>query len=310
MKAFEEKIGSSVSLKNILFATDFSAASEAALPFVAGLSRLYGSTVHIVHAVAKTNFVRPSAPDPEMVGTIYEDAYSDGQEEIQRLALRLMPFQHKTYVRHGEVKDVLAEIIRDQEIDLVVAGTHGRTGVGRLLMGSVAEQILRQVACPVLTVGPNAGLKGVRMEHEGVPSGKPKFGRILFATDFSEYSQAAAAYALSLAKEFHSRLTLLHVIESFGPNLHGHPGPIEAAYTRLAEVAQEMDWPRHQPEPLVEFGSPAEVILHTAGESHSGLIVLGARPLNGHAGSTTHLTGTIVHKVIAHAPCPVLTVRG
>jgi len=306
-EAIEKSIPSEVSIKNILYATDFSAASEAALPYVAGLSRLYGSTVHVVHALPKTSFVRPGAIDPELIASIYPEAYSDAQKNIQLLAQHLKPFPHKTYVRHGEVAEVLAEIIRDQNIDLLVAGTHGRTGVGKLLMGSVAEQILREVAVPVLTVGPKAAPKA--MQPGRVPSGKVKFGRILFATDFSLGSSAAAAYAISLAEQFHSHLTLLHVIENYGPDLHDHPGPIEGAFTRLAAMTADRSHRHCRPEPEVQFGPVAEVILRTAEENRAGLIVLGAHSV-GYAGSGMHTPGTTVQRVIAHAACPVLTVHG
>jgi nucleotide-binding universal stress UspA family protein len=309
MKALEEKIQTGISLKNILFATDFSPASEAALPYVAGLSRLYGSTVHVAHALAESNFVRPSAIDPTLIGSIYEDAYSRAQGKIQELALRLKAVLHKTYVRHGEVTEVLKEIIGDEEVDLVIAGTRGRTGVGKMLMGSVAEQILRQVvACPVLTVGPNV-VPRAHSEREDVPSKKLRLERVLFATDFSPHSLAAAGFAFSLAKKLHSHLTLLHVIEDYGPNLHDHPGPIEIAFEKMTEIAAEQEQPHFRPESRVEFGSAADVILHTAVESHSGLIVLGAHPVEGQGGGKMHLPGATVHKVIAHAACPVLTVQ-
>ena len=315
MKALVEEtiatgIPSEVSIKNILYATDFSAASEAALPYVAGLSRLYGSTIHIVHALPKTNFVRPGSPDSELIGSIYQDAYSEAQKNIQLLAQHLKPFPYKTYVRHGEVTDVLAEIIRDQnpdqKIDLLVAGTHGRTGVGKLLMGSVAEQILRQVSVPMLTVGPKAAPRNLSPGR--VPSGKVKFGRILFATSFAEDS-SAAAFAISLAEQFHSHLTLLHVIENYGPDLHDHPGPIEGAFTKLAAIATQRAHPHCRPEPAVQFGPAADVILRTAEESRAGLIVLGAHAPGAHTPGN-HVPGTTVHKVSAHATCPVLTVHG
>jgi len=83
--------------------------------------------------------VRPSAIDPVTIGSIYEDAHSVAQENMLKLALRLRGFPHRTYVRHGKVSDVISEIIRENEIDLLVAGTHGRTGLGKLLLGSVAD---------------------------------------------------------------------------------------------------------------------------------------------------------------------------
>ena len=101
--------------------------------------------VHVAHVLPEVTFLRPGAPDPAVMGSIYEDAHSLAQEEMQRVADRLKGFPHHTYLRHGRPSEVLGEIIDQQAVDLVVAGTHGRTGLGKLVMGSVAEEILRQV---------------------------------------------------------------------------------------------------------------------------------------------------------------------
>jgi nucleotide-binding universal stress UspA family protein len=150
----EEKLNPIVSLKNILFATDFSDVSEAVLPYVAAMSLRYGGTVHVAHVLPAASVIRPSAIDPVTIGAIYEDAHSDAQAKMQRLSVRLQGFPHRTYIRHGAVTEILSEIICEHEVDLLVEGTHGRTAIGRLLMGSVAEQVFRTVTCPVLTVRP------------------------------------------------------------------------------------------------------------------------------------------------------------
>jgi nucleotide-binding universal stress UspA family protein len=152
VKLLEEQINTAISLKNILFATDFSDVSEAALPYVTAMSLRYGGTVHVAHVLPEINFVRPSPIDPVSIGSIYEDAHSGAQEQMQQLSLTIKGFPHRTYVRRGKVSEVLSEIIREQEIDLLVVGTHGGTGVGKLLLGSVAEEIFRQATCPVFTV--------------------------------------------------------------------------------------------------------------------------------------------------------------
>src|SRR5215472_8649799 len=156
MKLLEEKLTTAVALKNILFATDFSQASDAALPYVAAMSLRYGGMVHLAHVLPEISLVRPSAIDPVTVGSIYEDAHSGAQEKIQQIALRFRGFPHRTHIRHGKVSEMLDEIIRENEIDLLVTGTHGRTGLGKLLLGSVAEELFRRAKCPVLTVGPKA----------------------------------------------------------------------------------------------------------------------------------------------------------
>jgi nucleotide-binding universal stress UspA family protein len=308
----EEKLETAVAIKNILFATDFSEVSEAALPYVTALSLRYGSTVHVAHVLPEATFVRPSPIDPALFGSIYEQAHSGAQEKIQRLSDRLRGFPHETYIRHGKVCDVLSEIIRDQQIDLLVGGTHGRTGLGKLVMGSVAEEIFRQSACPVLTVGPRVASSGKvregRHDHE-IPPTQIKFRQILYATDFKPESAETVSYAVSQAREFQARLTLLHVIEDYGDHLHERPGPIDTALRKLEELVPSEADLRYKPEFVVEFGVPSELILQTASETDTDLIVLGVRPTAGHVGAATHLGGSTAHKVVVGANCPVLTVR-
>jgi nucleotide-binding universal stress UspA family protein len=308
----QEKVGTIVTIKNILFATDFSEVSEAALPYVTALSLRYGSTVHVAHVLPEATYIRPSPVDPALFGSIYEQAHSGAQERIQRLSDRLRGFPHKTYIRHGGVCDVLSEIIRDQEIDLLVLGTHGRTGLGKLVMGSVAEEIFRQAPCPVLTVGPRvAGVERVveaRHDRE-VPRVQIKFHRILYATDFQPESVKTVSYATSLASEFQAGLRLVHVIEDYGDHLHERPGPIDTALRKLEELVPDDAGLRDRPEYVAAFGVPADLILQNAAEFGADLIVLGVRSGTAHIGVATHLGGSTAHKVVVGAKCPVLTVN-
>lgn len=309
----EEQLGTSVSIQNILFATDFSEVSEAALPYVEALSLRYGSMVHVAHVLPEVTFLRPGAPDPAVMGSIYEDAHSLAQEKMQRVAYRLKGFTHHTYLRHGKPSEVLAEIIDEQAVDLVVAGTHGRTRLGKLVMGSVAEEILRQVSCPVLTVGPKvADAARVAQSHgyRDVPPAPINIRQVLCTTDFKQPSLEAASYAVSLAREFHARLALLHVIEDYGDGLHERPGPIEIALRKLEALVPKQAELRYPPEILAEFGVPAELILRTAEEREADVIVLGVKSAEGHLSAVTHFGGGVAHKVIVGAGCPVLTVRG
>lgn len=311
MELLEQKISAAISLKNILFATDFSEACEAALSYAAAMSLRYGGTVHVAHVLPELNVVRPSPIDPITIASIYEDAHSGTQEKMQQLSLRLKGFPHHTYIRHGKVSKVLSQIIDENQIDLLVTGTHGRTGVGKLLLGSVAEEIFRTATCPVLTVGPRVqklvGSPHYLADDETMPT-NVEFRRILYATDFTPDSLAAASYAFSLAREFGTRLTLLHVMEEYGDHLHERPGPIEVALLQLKKLSWEEAGLRYSPETLVEFGSPAASILETAMQRVADLIVLGVRP--GHIDASTHLPWATAHKVVARASCPVLTVRG
>jgi len=307
-----ERTATEVAIRNLLLATDFSAVSEAALPYVTAISLRYGGNIHVVHALPDTVLVRSGAPDPAVMGSIYEHVHSPAQEKIQQLAKQLCGYPHKTYVRHGDVSTVVREMIREHDIDLLVLGTHGRTGLGRLVMGSVAEELFRRATCPVLTVGSRvpatAKVFESRHDHE-MPPPQIRFRQILYATDFKEDSAKNAAYAVSLAREFQSRLTLLHVIEQFGEDLYEHPGSIDVALSRLEQLVPDCEGLRYKPEFMAEYGPPAEVILQIAGEYEADLSILGVRPARNEARPSTHFGSSIAHKVVVGANCPVLTLR-
>jgi nucleotide-binding universal stress UspA family protein len=299
-------------VKNVLFATDFSEGSEAALPYAAAFSAHYGSQIHLTHVLPEVTFLRPGVPDSAVIGSTYEDARSGVHQKMRRLARRLKDYPHCTYVRHGDIPRVVSDLVREQEIDLVVAGTHGRTGLGRLIMGSVAEEILRQAPCPVLTVGPNvvgATLRNMAHRDREESPCPAEVRQILYATDFKQQSNEAITLAISLAREFQARLGLLHVIDDYGDRLHEQPGPIDLALSELRELVPDDAGLQYAPEALAQFGVPTESILQTAAERETDLIILGARPANGHLKATTHLGTGVAHRIIVGANCPVLTVR-
>src|SRR5271169_865343 len=150
-----KKQTAAISVKNLLYATDFSATSEAALPYATAICRHFGSTLHVAHVLSDTNLLLMSGGvDYVCVGTVYEDAHTEAQGKVQHVATRLGEIPHRTYVRRGPVWTNLSSIVAEGGIDLIVVGTHGRSGLGALLLGSVAEDILRHAPCPVLTVGP------------------------------------------------------------------------------------------------------------------------------------------------------------
>jgi len=256
--------------------------------------------------------LRPGAPDPAFFGSIYEDAHGNAQDKMKRLSRRMRDLPHQAYLRHGELAAVVSELVHELDIDLVIAGTHGRTGLGRLIMGSVAEEILRQAPCPVLTVGPNVVGASVRTLGRFERDARPEpadIRDVVYATDFRQHSNEAAVLAASLAGSFGATLGMLHVVEDYGDHLSEQPGPVESAVKRLRELLPEDIHLEHEPEYLAQFGVAAESILQTAAERQAGLIVLGARPVNGHVKAATHLGAAVAHRIIVDANCPVLTVR-
>lgn len=299
MKAIET--GVRLTLKNILLLTDFSEPSELALPFATAIAREYESKVYAMHVLTPVPLAYAA---PESAAAAMEGLEEGAQEGMQRVDAQLAGVPHETMlVRAESVWSPVEQVLDESEIDLVILGTHGRTGATKLLLGSVAEEIFRRASVPVLTIGPSV--------RKGIHSGG-QFRRVLFATDFTKEAQAAAPYAISMAEENQARLLLLHVMRD--PDLNTRKRTEEDSVANVMHQLYELVpaeaelWCR--PEATVRFGNPAARILEAATELEADLIVLGVRDAAGHLGAATHLERTTAHKVVAHALCPVLTVRG
>jgi len=310
MPVVEKTIRARISIDNVLFATDFTAASQTALPYALAICRHYESTLHAVHVIAEINpFV---GGDTRAFGALesgYESTRRDATERIMHLSPGLDNIPHHIYVCRGAIWSVLSHIIGKEHIDLVVLGTHGRSGIEKLMLGSAAEQILRQASCPVLTVRPRTW-GGLKQEFE--PNGKDlapaevDFHEILCATSLPAESKNAAGLAVSFAQEFQARLGLLHVIPE---RERGRTAPTEWALRELEKLIPDEAKLWSKPGLIIKFGLPAECILSTAAERNADLIVLGVRSAGPHPGAATRWSNAIAHRVIRQARCPVLTIR-
>jgi nucleotide-binding universal stress UspA family protein len=283
-------VRSQVSLRNILYATDFSRYSEAALPFALSMAREQGSKIFAVHIVSLPIFANtPTEAWQELAA----QAVREAQEKMDRASKRWSRVPHETLLRRGGVWKELSQLIEEKEIDVVVCGTHGRSGVSKMLMGSVAEEIYRHAPCPVLTVGPNV---------VGEPESLRDIHTILYPTDFSEDSLAAAPYAVSLGQKNQARLYLLHVaMEAVSGD---EKWELEARLRAIVPPGPELSC---APKTFIAFGEPSGNITGLAEELGVDLIVLGPRraPRVG----TTHWPESTAHHVVSRAICPVLTVR-
>jgi nucleotide-binding universal stress UspA family protein len=170
-----------IDLKKILFATDFSSYSNAALPYAAAIAHQYGAELFAAHVVSTDAYMFAT---PETWPAVVE--YQEEQKQIAaaRLEESLRGTPHQVVSAVGDIADVIFRLVRDHQIDLLVLGTHGRSGFPKLVMGSVAEKIFRQASCPVLTVGPH-----VRKEQKSAI----EVHSVVFATDFSNESIAGCA---------------------------------------------------------------------------------------------------------------------
>jgi nucleotide-binding universal stress UspA family protein len=289
MQALQTTTG--IVVKNILFLTDFSEASEAALAYARGIARHYNAKLFPAHAC---NPVILSEGTPPNIGDELEE---HGRERLEAV-LRGSDVEGKALIVQNSLENAFPRWIEENNIDLVVIGTHGRDGVKHFLMGSCAEIVFRNATCPVLTVGPHVNYR---------PYTDFAVNDILFPTKLGAHSEFAAGYAFSLAQETHGKVTFMNVL------------PRDSSFYRVGdkdlagEIREDMqtlvppDAPLWcEPGVVVRAGDPAQEILRYAEKERPDLIVLG---LPQKKNFNSHFRTGVTYKVIAKAPCPVLTVR-
>jgi nucleotide-binding universal stress UspA family protein len=299
-----------------LTATDFTPASERAFSFALGLAHRYGAMLDIVHALPLDEVgIRSMVPVPREMDTRLLEA----EKHMKRAAkdAKAAGVANEVIMEKGHVSDVIADVAWRYNADLLVVGTHGRSGVKKLALGSVAEAVLRMAGCPVLTVSEHVPLP---------PSGAPEFHTILFATDFGPASMKAWPYALALAREFKARLVMLHIVPPIGV-VESAPFAYEPAMYAADQIVEWQEDARakglehlkklippdanlaHEPKILASTEFLPEGILNAAKVNKADLIVMGANPSK-FARVAAHDPWTVCHTILAEAKCPVLTVAG
>jgi nucleotide-binding universal stress UspA family protein len=312
MKSAELQIENSVSLKSILFATDLSPASASAFAYAAEIARANRGKLKTVCVVpGEARMAVPLDPLPLSMDRQLMEAEA-GLKQLVGDPL-LGGVEHSELLRRGEVVEVLAKIIEQEHPDLLVIGTHARTGMKKLFIGSIAEELFRMASCPVLTVRP-----ALKVEHAHL---KP-LHTILFATDFGPASLCALPYAIALANEGPGKLVMLHVVPpvpviDVGP--YWYPGTDlqerqeedrKKSLARLRHLIDSQANVNCTVEQQISFNLMPGAILQAVAGCHADLIVMGVKGSGiGAARTSAHLPWATAHEIVCHAPCPVLTVR-
>jgi nucleotide-binding universal stress UspA family protein len=294
-------------ISRLLVPTDFSATSDDALAFARTLADPLDASVHLVHAFEDP--FTAAAFAMQMYSTLPLALRDQLQQEIERrLAERLAGgevtrLRSTSEVVTGPAAKVIVEHAARIGAELIVMGTHGRGGMAHLLLGSVAERVVRTAGCPVLTVrmAPGRTLK-----------------EILVPTDFSDTADAALDYAFLLAERFSASVQLLHVLDdpfiTDGLAAEAYITEAPAARTAMLRDARERLAHRAEAPPPasvrigceVLFGNGATTIANYAAARGSDLIVMGT---HGRSGLAHLLLGSVAERLVRSAPCPVLTVR-
>lgn len=297
-------------IRRILCPTDFSEHSARALRHAASLGRRLDAQLTLLHVIpfaASPGTGLAPFPLPALPLVASPPLREQAERQLFRLAAPLLDAGHAVglELREGEPWREIDAAARTLRADLVVMGSHGYGALERLLLGSVAERVLRSAACPVLT-----------LSHEREPA-DAGWSRILCALDLGPGSAHTLAFAAALATRARARLTLLHVLEGLQP-----PDPAAgAAAFHAAErfVRDSRQWAAQRLQRAADgaanqacdvvahvvLGQPGRRILEIAEEQASDLIVVGR---NTHGLLGTPLFGSNSLRVVRGAGCPVATV--
>lgn len=289
--------------RKILFATDFSDASEEAFRQVCAIGSRERAVVGVCHVL-----LRPNAVPKWLEGQVLSDAEVERRtgEALAGRAAALanagVP-QTETFVERGDFYAAIVQRAETFGADLIVVGSHGRTGVARMLLGSVAERVVRHAHCAVLVARPS-----------------PEKGPVIASTDFSDASKAGLRAAAHEAARTGSELVALHVFDVDYPG--GLPYGVNAA--GMMEALKGTEELREMKEALqravteaagtlgvkttvdVAVGDPAAAIVQRAEDLGARLVVLST---HGRTGLSRVLLGSVAEKVVRHAHVSVLAVR-
>jgi nucleotide-binding universal stress UspA family protein len=286
-----------LSLGRIVLATDLSPSAQIATSYARAAAKRFSSSLILAHVVDPSNTM-------ESDFTLVEPVSSGDQgltdfEKLQRILDEMSLAGVRATAHTLESHNIGASIVtlsKQLKTDFIVMGTHGGHGIRKAMLGSVAECVIRDACCPVLTIGPN-----VRS-----PRGPDlNFSTIVFATDFSKGAAQKAAVALALAQDSTGKIFLCHVLERSG-NSPSETLELQLKFeAELEGLIPDGAYQRCSPACIVAEGDSAARILELAKSVGADLIVLGAK----HSASWyTPLVSGEVAKVLDKAECPVVTI--
>jgi nucleotide-binding universal stress UspA family protein len=280
----------------ILVATDFSKPSEQALKTAMAISQLFGSQLFLVHAAMPFYYSTGTGIMPPDVLALNLDVAKEKLDKLIDSDPALKALQPRATVDYGDALDLIAEVARKENVDLIVVGSHGASGAERLALGSVAECVLRQATCPVLIVGPHC-------KAEQYP-----FRSIVFAADLTATGLRGAQYACGLAERFHGELTLLHVIEKESQTPSVKPEFIKQRFQQELRQLLPPDIEQYSKTNVrVEYGNAAEAISDVARQECASMVVIG---LGRRGALADHSPWSTLSHLTRSLTCAVLGVRG
>jgi nucleotide-binding universal stress UspA family protein len=299
-------------IKNILCPVDFSDFSGRALRYAIGLARHFGSRLFVQHTAQPSTYLFLGGMEANAGMVDIETQLQAAREEVRRMLIStgIDTSEATVLLNEGFVPPRILETISKERIDLLVMGTHGHRGFNRLVLGSVAENIIHQATCPVLVV--NRPQKNFVDPDQG-----ERLRTILLATDFSRHSDRALAYALKWGCEWGSKVVLLHAVEEAATDMRGmvdlfpeynpyFERQVANAWEKIGHLVPEAARQWCQVFYEVRQGNPKNEILRVAEEQGADLIITGARG-TGRSGAPW---GSVSSTVVRDGRFPALVVRG
>ena len=286
-----------MNITRILCPTDFSQCSRQAWLRAVGIAKTQGAAITVLHVVPPVASGDGAGEHQRLLRMLDEFVSIDADGLSIETVIVEAPAAHEEIVAQGDRR----------RADLIVMGTHGRSGLNRLLLGSVAERVLRTARQSVMTVG---------LPADGCPTAARDFTRIVCGIDFSECSVRGLEYALTLAKDPAAHVTAVNVLEWMPvgydpligtPDFGGYHCAVEqAAREHLHQIVKGFEATGIGIEEIVVCGRPHRALLALAQQQTADLIVIGA---HGRNAIDRLLFGSTAEPVVRHASCAVLTVH-
>ncbi len=282
-------------IRNILVPVDFGEASGDALDLAIRIGAKVGAKLTLLHVFHVPPMAYSYDPTPWVVDW---STASRAQLDALAAATKRRHLDSESLWMEGDPRSSIIDAARDRSADLIVAGTHGRRGVTKILFGSVADRLVRTSPVPLITTTAGAARVGFG----------PRIRHLMIATDFGEPSQRARSYACALARSFDARVTLVHVVPWLAGSI-ARVLPAEAEVVAQAKLALKVELELAKQEApavdsLVVEGDPRERILSAARELDADMIAMGT---HARRGLSRVFMGSVAEAVVRTSEIPVLT---
>lgn len=284
-----------VRFRRLLLAIDFSPQTKSVIHAAIAIAKCFNSELFLVNAATPMIYSAGAEFTPVDTLDVELEIAEARMQQLLAETPSLSAVKHHEIVAYAKPMDLIHQVVKEERINLVIAGSHGAARLERLAMGSVAEGILRSVPCPVIIIGPRA-----------VVSANP-FASIVFAASLDPAALRSAQYASALAEHFHSTLTLVHAIEPNSRHRIVQPELMEDRTLRDLERLLPPGFPAvATATTLIEYGRAGEVIPNVARSKGATAIVTGCHQKSSLA---DHAPWSTLAQIVRNAPCPVFSVR-